>query len=304
MGRAVSAAGDHVRAHQLAVHAERIALSVTAESDWQAYWSTLVAVSGAFAAVRDFEHAEEIVHVIHNDFYQLDAATDVAEEAIAAGDFDRAAEIARTYRGMGLATTVGEKLAAAGSVEKAEEIAKSFSGPRGMESPLIEVAEAWAVAGDIDRATGVARSISGPDGRALALAAVAKGLAAGGKHIRARQLATEAAETIRSMPDLNDQTKALVAVATLIAAAGYVPLAEEIVQLILHIEERTQALVELAKVVELPIAGRLLGQALALGPWLTSLPLLAQLYPNVICRVADDMYSDEALSVSMESFRM
>ncbi len=56
---------------------------------------------------------------------------------------------------------------------------------------------------------------------------------------------------------------------------------------------RAQALAEVATAIGLPRAGRLLGEAFAVGSWLTPLPALAKLYPQLAIRIADAVYADD-----------
>jgi alkylated DNA nucleotide flippase Atl1 len=106
-----------------------------------------------------------------------------------------------------------------------------------------------AGAGDRDRAEQIARSIAESDAQAWALAALGMAMASAGDHDRAEQIT-------RSITDPDRQAQALTA---------------------------------LAKTVGLPSAGRLVGQALAVGSWLIPLTAMAELAPHVVIRVADTL---------------
>ncbi|SHN37975.1 hypothetical protein, partial [Actinacidiphila paucisporea] len=69
--------------------------------------------------------------------------------------------------------------------------------------------------------------------------------------------------------------------------------AEQIARTITDPDRQAQALTRVAKVVSLPRAGHLLGEAFALGSWLTPLPVLATIHPQEVIRIADAVYADD-----------
>jgi len=69
---------------------------------------------------------------------------------------------------------LAEAAAAAGDLDRAEEIARTITDPDGRAEALVFLAEAAAAAGHVGRAEEVACAINDPDKQALAFAAVAQ----------------------------------------------------------------------------------------------------------------------------------
>jgi hypothetical protein len=314
VAQAVAAAGDHDRARQLASAAEATARSIT-DPYWQA--EVLVAVAQAAAVAGDHDRAEALARSITDPYWRARALVAVAQALAVAGDHDRAEAIARSItdpdtqaevlvavtqavaaagdhtRARQLASAaeatarsisnpdwqaeglvaVTQAAAAAGDhtrarqlASAAEAIARSITDPDRQARALVAVTQAAAAAGDHDRAEAIARSITDPDRQAEVLVAVTQAAAAAGDHTRARQLASAAEATARSITNPDRQARALVAVTQAVAAAG-----------------------------DHDRARRLLGAAFAVGSWLMPLPVLAEHWPQVVLRIADEVYGDDRL---------
>jgi tetratricopeptide (TPR) repeat protein len=115
----------------------------------------------------------------------------LAEAAAAAGDLDRAEELA----------------------ERAEEAVRAITSPDQQASALVALVHAMARVQDPDRAEALARSITGPDRQAPALAALAEAAAAAGDLDRAEELA-------RSITDLSRQAQVLTTLAKTVRDAS------------------------------------------------------------------------------------
>lgn len=69
--------------------------------------------------------------------------------------------------------------------------------------------------------------------------------------------------------------------------------AERIARTITDLDEQTEALITIAESADLPQAGRLLGEAFALGSWLGPLSALAKVFPQEAIRFVDAVYAGE-----------
>ncbi|MEU9381116.1 serine protease [Streptomyces sp. NPDC048279] len=278
---AVAIAGDHERARRLATYVEQIAPSITSTPRRS---QVVAGVAGAVAAVGDHERArrlaadaEQIARSIIDPTRRAQVLADAAEAVAAVGDHERVRRLAidveqsarstDPHRRAQVLAEVAGAVAIAGDHEQArrlaadaEQIARSITDLDRRTEALAGAVGAVAAAGDHERAEQVARSINNADWRAEALAGVAGAVAIAGDHERARRLAADAEQIARSITDP---------------------------------DRRAQALAEVAKVSSLAQAIRLLGEAFALGSWLTPLPTLAKLYPQEMIRIADGVDVDD-----------
>ncbi|WP_338672270.1 hypothetical protein V1460_04485 [Streptomyces sp. SCSIO 30461] len=275
VARALAAAGDPARACELATDAEHVARTI-ADPDQQVW--ALVGVARALAAAGDSARAEALARAIADPDQQVWALVGVARALAAAGDPARACELATD----------------------AEHVARTIADPDQQVWALVGVARALAAAGDPARAEALARAIADPDQQVWALVGVARALAAAGDPARACELATDAEHVARTIADPDQRAWALVGVARALAAAGdparaceLATSAEHVARTIADPGQQAWALTEVAKVVGLPRAGHLMGEAFALGAWLTPLPVLATLHPQEVIRIADAIYADE-----------
>ncbi|MGW2821801.1 hypothetical protein ACWC24_12445 [Streptomyces sp. NPDC001443] len=311
---AAAAAGDYERARAMATDAEQIARTITDPSQQAELLTGLVE---AVAAAGDHERAramatdaEQIARTITDPDEQAFALADVAGAAAAAGDYERARamatdaeQIVRTITDPSqqaeLLTGLVEAVAAAGDHQRAEQIARTITEPLEQAQALTGLAGAVAAAGDHERARAmatdaeqIARTITDPSQQARALADVAGAVASAGDHERARKMVTDAEQIAHTNTNRFNQAWVLVGVACAMAAAGDYERAEQIARTITNPSEQAQALTGVAKAVGLPRADHLLGEAFALGSWLTPLPVLAKIHPQEVIRIADAVYVD------------
>ncbi|MGC4981601.1 hypothetical protein ACLQ18_13310, partial [Streptomyces sp. DT193] len=157
---------------------------------------------------------------------------------------------------------------------------------------------AVAVVGDLERARElaaeaerIARTITNLGQQVWVLAAVAGAVAVVGDLERARELAAEAERIARTITNPDQQAQALSEVAEAMAEVGCHERAEQIARTLTDPYQQAQALVGVAKVVGVARAGHLLGEAFALGSWLTPLPALAKIQPQEVIRIAGAIYA-------------
>ncbi|MFI9602752.1 hypothetical protein ACIHCX_23380 [Streptomyces sp. NPDC052043] len=218
---AVAAAGDHVRARELATDTEQIAQALASPYERAL---ALAGVAGAVAAAGDHEHAKQIAQTLTNPDQRARALAGVAGAVAAAGDHEHAEQIART-------------------------LTNPFQGARA----LAGVAGAVAAAGDHVRARQlatdteqIAQALTNPYERARALVGVVGAVAAAGDHVRARELATETEQIAQALASPYERALALAGVAGAVAAAGDHEHAKQVARAIAHPDQRARALAEVA----------------------------------------------------------
>ncbi|MFE2586674.1 hypothetical protein, partial [Streptomyces sp. NPDC059378] len=204
--------------------------------------------------------AEALAHALTDPYRQAGALAGVAEAMAAAGDYERAREMATDAEQIAHTITdplrhafalagVAGAVAAAGDHQQAEQIAHTITNPVLQAHMLARMAGAAAAAGDHRRAEQIARTITDPDEQAKALAGVAGAAAAAGDHQRAREMTTDAEQIARTITDLGEQAEALAGVAGAAAAAGDYERAEQIARTITDPLDQAQALAGVVKAV-------------------------------------------------------
>jgi tetratricopeptide (TPR) repeat protein len=260
-------AGDYDRARELADRAEQIARSITDPGKHARDLATAVALVG------DYDRAEQIAQSITHPHEQARTLAEVAMAVAAAGDRDRARELA----------------------DRAEQIARSITDPGEQEDILARVAAAAARAGDCDRAERIARSITHPDEQAEALAAVAAAAARAGDCDRAERIA-------RSITDPDEQARALAEVA---AEADDYDRAERIARSITHPYTQALALAGMASRISEPTRARSwIGGALAAGPWWVPLEALARTDPVALSAFISGLAASPDLPQATDNGRL
>ncbi|GAA1262443.1 hypothetical protein GCM10009665_60130 [Kitasatospora nipponensis] len=111
---------------------------------------------------------------------------------------------------------------------------------------------------------------------------------------RARALAGTAEQVACSITDPQEQVHVLAEVAAALASTD-ADRAERVARIIPDPREQTWALAAIAARVGPPAADRLLGEAFALGSWVTPLCVLAWIRPHDMIRFADLVLADGLL---------
>ena len=233
IARRLWATGQSDQAAEAADHAVTIALSI---ADHDARGRALGFIVRDLLAAGQYDRAEAIARSItgpETEFLQALALQNIAEELLSHGQYVQAEGIALSitdpYTCAQVAGEVAEKLAAAGQRERAADVARhaeaaAWSGTNYMMQPtaLSRAAGALVITAQYDRAETIASSMTDPYTRAWVTSAIARVLAAAGQPERAAGAAEQAEAVTRSLgaDDPGEYANALVHVASALAAAG------------------------------------------------------------------------------------
>jgi tetratricopeptide (TPR) repeat protein len=191
--RGAAAVGDTERAERLARRAEEIAPTII-----ESYWRTeaLTALVNGLADARDFDRAARVARAIIDAEHRAEVLTDLAKAVIAAGDLERARELA----------------------QEAEAVARTITSIEERAEVLTDLAKAVIAAGDLERARdlaqeaeAVARTITSIEGRVVALTALVEATAAACDVDHARILAQDAEAAAQTITGAERRGEALIA---------------------------------------------------------------------------------------------
>ncbi|WP_143031648.1 P-loop domain-containing protein [Actinacidiphila guanduensis] len=257
-----------------------------------------IRLPAVWAALGQPNRAEALARTLTDAYQQAGALTGLVRVVAGVGDHERAEQIARTLTNpaqraealtglVRVVAGVGDHQRAAELATEAEQIARTITHPYQQSRALTGLAQVVAGAGDHERAVGLAaeaeqmaRAITDPDQQAWALSELVRVVAEAGDHEQAEQMA-------RAITNPAQQAEALTELAQVVAGADNHQRAEEIARTLTNPDQQAHALTRVASVVGLPRASHLLGEAFALGSWLTPLPVLALIYPQEVLRIAD-----------------
>ena len=139
--------------------------------------------------------------------------------------------------------------------------------------------------------------------RTWILTAVVQAAVAGGDATHAKQWIREAEKLASALPEPFQRAQALAAVAQAAAVTGDLARAETLARDVTDPDELAQTLIVIAQAAaaagDPDWAVRLLGEALATGHWLVSLPVLAELRPELVLQtVAEAVFSGSQATVN------
>ncbi|MCX5122035.1 hypothetical protein OG992_33265 [Micromonospora sp. NBC_00362] len=252
----VATAGRQDRVRNLALMAEDAARTITARhrrTKAMALAAKALAAAGEQSRSRAlaWEAAEEIAASRHGP-RETRILVEIASALVAADDVKHALRIATTMversDALNIVAEVARALAEAGYCDRAEQTISFLRGANSwLSREMTEVARLVAAAGDSDRAERIARGVD---------------------------------------PAFGEQENALAAVA--VAAAAHEPeRAEAVATTIAMPDLHAKTLTEIARVIGLPAGQHLFARAFAVGSWLTPLPALAELQPELVLRITE-----------------
>lgn len=274
------------------------------------------AMAVALARAGDPDGAETVARAIDHRWTQhrLSALAGVVAEAARTGRTEQAAALAQ--EGLDLARTVGhnglraqallkaaEMAAATGDADLAEELIEEaetmvweVANPYSRALEFASLAKALVEAGDVERgaylardAVAEARNLTDPGEHARALADAAGALAVAGAVEPARELAQEAVAVTRTFTDPRERESALAERAELMARVGDADRALAVARTVTAPERQAQALAGVARHVGTARACPLIAEALRLGEWHMAVDALADVAPDVLALVADEL---------------
>ncbi|MBC3992702.1 hypothetical protein H8N00_28290 [Streptomyces sp. AC563] len=296
--------GHHIRADPLACQACDIVLGQQQVDVLTAAATAWLVIGWKERAAGLMQRATAHSHAISTDPQRGMALTSVVEVLAKAGQYEKAADIARTitfpdWQARALAR-VAEALSLAGRPEEATPLfrrAIELTNAEGEDTQgLLRafVAQALASSGLFEEAEALARAIDHPHEQRLALAVVARRMAVHGRRADAAELIQQALDTLSDASGSDfDAAAAAAIVAALVAndqPEDALPLVRSITG---HPFDQGQALAAVAAAYGHSVRGSaLLAEALAVGAPLWTVAEIAEVTPAALESLADYLQAD------------
>ena len=307
IAKAASNAGEHEQAQRLITQAIETAQAIIHPQHGA---DTLLRLVQAAIATGELERAEHITQTINSPEQKAQALLRLVQAAIATGELERAEHITQTINKiipkvkrlinrLQTATTAGE-------LERTDKVVQAVANPRQRTQAALFLAEkgtnSMELAGSLcDTQRMAASPVSWR--RLLALINLAQAASDVGEYEQARTLSAEAEQAAGAIRNSGQRTQALTALAKTLIITGSLEQVERIIQVISNPYQQAWALTEVAKAADPLTARHLLNRALAIGWWLTPMPVLAILSPMDVIRIADAVHpaSPEPFSITRPS---
>ncbi|MEV6305500.1 hypothetical protein AB0M02_39220 [Actinoplanes sp. NPDC051861] len=256
--------------------------------------------------IGELDRAERLLHALGGRLRKVTAALALVDARVAAGDPERARQLAEAAEGFAAAVTepgpdllalihVAEAFAAVGENARAQRLIDD------VVLALPELADdGWAAEvsttlactmaefGEPERAEEFAYGLTDPGARSWVLADLAGNRAYSGDTERADRLVADAHRLAADVEVRYLQALIQSRLVVPIAACGDLPRALDIAFSIADPALRASALCVLAPLCEPADAARLIGEAFAAGSWTGPVSALATFYPSTAIRIAEE----------------